>query len=590
MSIFTRLNLFIALAIIAVIAFVLIVDQNLHLQDKLTEEYRLVARQENTLNRLQANILEERVAALAFRKTGDLTALEQISARKKIIREQLSQARALNAAPAATLDNFEALERQYEKARKGYVDAINQIQAAAQEATTLEADHKHTAMQKRLSDDLKDSLKVLVRFPTYNSPVKALTEEFDRLLATHPSSAIEQAEQQLAALITRIQEQYALSQQHITTMDLIGPSLSQLVETAKLELIDKQNTLGPQLNNEVDRVKQNLLLSSAAIVVFLLSLVWWSRRAIFNPLNNSLKHLRQNQQQLDSANASMRNDLHLDDDADAAAAAAQEPAQQANEIQQIDQMANSMGTSLTLSENLSATLKQQEIQIAELQKREAVDNLVAGMSHNLNNYLQPILLLSEHMNKPDKDAETQQMLSVITESAMNARNVLDKVLAFSRADAREQPASTESLNAAIALVRATARANETIDAAIQPHPQPFALAASDLNTIVLNLVNNSLDSRDAITPVTLWITGKVIENGYQLTLRDNGSGMDKATLKKAMNKFFTTKPVGKGTGLGLSEARELMEAAGGQLEITSTLGEGTTVTLSIPFQTTRGAH
>ena len=140
------------------------------------------------------------------------------------------------------------------------------------------------------------------------------------------------------------------------------------------------------------------------------------------------------------------------------------------------------------------------------------------------------------------------------------------------------------MNAAIALVRATARANETIDAAIQPHPQPFALAASDLNTIVLNLVNNSLDSRDAITPVTLWITGKVIENGYQLTLRDNGSGMDASTLAKAMNKFFTTKPVGKGTGLGLSEARELMEAAGGQLEITSTLGEGTTVSLHIPFR------
>ena len=579
MSIFTRLNLFIALAIIAVIAFVVIVDQNLRLQDKLTEEYRQVARQENTLNRLQANILEERVAALAYRKKGDLTALEQISARDKIIREQLSQARALNAAPTATLDKFEALERQYDNARKGYVTAINQIQAAAQEAITLEASHKHTAMQKMLHDNLMDSLAVLVRFPTYNSPVKALAEEFYRL---HPSSAAGQAEQQLPALITRIQEQQALSQQHIKTMDLIGPSLSQLVETAKLELIDKQNTLGPQLSNEVDRVKQSLLISSAAIVVFLLSLVWWSRRAIFNPLDNSLEHLRQNQQQLDSANASMRNDLHLDDAA-AAAAAAQEPAQQANEIQQLDQMANSMGTSLTLSENLSATLKQQEIQIAELQKREAVDNLVAGMSHNLNNYLQPILLLSQHMNKPDKDAETQQMLSVITESAMNARNVLDKVLAFSRADAREQPASTDSLTTVMNLVTSSTRASETIETDIQTHPTPFALAASDLNTIVLNLVNNSLDSRDALTPITLWITGKVIEKGYQLTLRDNGSGMDESTLAKAMNKFFTTKPVGKGTGLGLSEARELMEAAGGQLEITSTLGEGTTVTLHIPF-------
>ncbi len=99
----------------------------------------------------------------------------------------------------------------------------------------------------------------------------------------------------------------------------------------------------------------------------------------------------------------------------------------------------------------------------------------------------------------------------------------------------------------------------------------------------MNLVNNSLDSHDALTLITLWITGKIIENGYQLTLRDNGSGMDASTLAKAMNKFYHQ------TGwqryrLGLSEARELMEAVGGQLEITSTLGEGTTVSLSIPFR------
>ena len=577
MSIFTRLNLIIALALFSLIVFIVIVDQNLRTQDKLTIEYRQVARQENTLNRLQANVLERCVAALGYRMSGNVATLEQVNLREKIIREQLTQARGLNAAPTATLDKLEALERQYDKARKGYVDAINHIQVAAKEAISLEVSHEHTSMQEMLLDDLTDSLAVLVRFPTYNSPVKALDEELERLLAFPEHSNVEHFEQ-LAAFITRIQEQYVVSQQHITTMDSIGPELSRLVENAKLELIDKQNTLGPQLSAKIEQVNQTQLIGSAMVVIILLSLIWWSRRAIFNPLGNSLEHLRQNQQRLDSANASLRDDLHLD-----AAAAAQEPVHKTNEIQQFNQIAQSMEAALSLSENLSTTLKQQEAQIAELQKREAVDNLVAGMSHNLNNYLQPILLLSQHMNKPDKDAETQQMLSVITESAMNARNVLDKVLAYSRADAREQPASTDSLQAAINLVTTSVMASEIIEVNIQAHPQPFALAASDLNTVVLNLVNNSLDARDATTPITLWITGKVFEDSYNITLRDNGSGMDESTLGKAMNKFFTTKPVGKGTGLGLSEARELMEAAGGQLEITSTLGEGTTVSLSIPF-------
>ena len=131
MSIFTRLNLIIALALFSLIVFIVIVDQNLRTQDKLTIEYRQVARQENTLNRLQANVLEERVAALSYLMSGNVATLEQVNLREKIIREQLTQARGLNAAPTATLDKLEALERQYDKARKGYVDAINNIQVAA---------------------------------------------------------------------------------------------------------------------------------------------------------------------------------------------------------------------------------------------------------------------------------------------------------------------------------------------------------------------------------------------------------------------------------------------------------------------------
>jgi hypothetical protein len=53
----------------------------------------------------------------------------------------------------------------------------------------------------------------------------------------------------------------------MNNIESIGPLLSQLIEEVKLELIDKQNTLGPQLSNEVERIKQSLLISSAVIVV-----------------------------------------------------------------------------------------------------------------------------------------------------------------------------------------------------------------------------------------------------------------------------------------------------------------------------------
>ncbi len=53
----------------------------------------------------------------------------------------------------------------------------------------------------------------------------------------------------------------------MNNIESIGPLLSQLIEEAKLELIDKQNTLGPQLSYEVEQLKQSLLIGSAVIVV-----------------------------------------------------------------------------------------------------------------------------------------------------------------------------------------------------------------------------------------------------------------------------------------------------------------------------------
>ena len=145
MSIFTRLNLFIALAITSVIIFVVFVDQILLAQDKLTLEYREVARQENTLNRVQSNVLEERVALQTFRKTYDDSALGELKRREKTVREQLTLARKLNAAPPITLEEFDRLEREYDKARKGYVKEVNQLQTAAQEGMTLGThSHPHT--------------------------------------------------------------------------------------------------------------------------------------------------------------------------------------------------------------------------------------------------------------------------------------------------------------------------------------------------------------------------------------------------------------------------------------------------------------
>ena len=67
-----------------------------------------------------------------------------------------------------------------------------------------------------------------------------------------------------------------------------------------------------------------------------------------------------------------------------------------------------------------------------------------------------------------------------------------------------------------------------------------------------------------------------------VTVGDTGNGMDEATLARAVEPFFTTKPVGKGTGLGLAAVNDLARQAGGALRLITEVGRGTTIELWLP--------
>lgn len=115
--------------------------------------------------------------------------------------------------------------------------------------------------------------------------------------------------------------------------------------------------------------------------------------------------------------------------------------------------------------------------------------------------------------------------------------------------------------------------------------------ANQLEMALLNLVVNARDampSGGVITIIASERVGSGAEEGLNegryvcLSLSDNGTGMDSATLARAKEPFFTTKGVGKGTGLGLSMVHGLAEQSGGRLILQSTLGVGTTAELWLP--------
>ena len=74
----------------------------------------------------------------------------------------------------------------------------------------------------------------------------------------------------------------------------------------------------------------------------------------------------------------------------------------------------------------------------------------------------------------------------------------------------------------------------------------------------------------------------------EITISDTGCGIPEADLQKIFDPFFTTKGVGKGTGLGLSVSHGTIEAHGGRIEVSSTVGEGTEFRIYLPLEGSPG--
>lgn len=119
---------------------------------------------------------------------------------------------------------------------------------------------------------------------------------------------------------------------------------------------------------------------------------------------------------------------------------------------------------------------------------------------------------------------------------------------------------------------------------------PVPIDAGGIHQAVLNLLSNALD---AVEPeagvVTLRCHLETDDDELQISVTDNGEGMDEDTRLRLFQPFHSTKGL-KGTGLGLVVTQKIIEEHGGHVEVDSTLGDGTTFTLHLPLSVSTGAH
>ena len=250
----------------------------------------------------------------------------------------------------------------------------------------------------------------------------------------------------------------------------------------------------------------------------------------------------------------------------------------------------SLGQDVTERRNL-------EHQLRQSQKMEAVGQLAGGVAHDFNNLLTLIngysdLLLGDgHLG-----ANAQTSARAIRDAGERAATLTRQLLGFSRKSLL-QPRVLD-LNVVVddtgAMLRRLIGEDIVLTTVLAPRLHHVKIDPSQLNQVLMNLVVNARDAMPAGGRLTLQTANVMREADDEidshrqpgphamLAITDTGCGMPPEVMSRIFEPFFTTKPVGVGTGLGLAMVFGVVRQSGGDIEVRSTPGEGSSFELYFP--------
>ena len=259
-----------------------------------------------------------------------------------------------------------------------------------------------------------------------------------------------------------------------------------------------------------------------------------------------------------------------------------------------------LGVSFIVSRNLASQFAEADRertvmthQVIETGRLASIGELAAGIAHEINH---PVAIMVQEAgwiddllqdDDPTSEAnltEIERAVSQIQTQGDRCKEITYKLLSFAR---KTDPSVREvALNDIVEEVigltsQKTRYANVQIVTELSPNLPDIQASPTEIQQVLLNLVNNAVDAIDQ-PGGTVTVVTRTEGDAVVLEVSDTGKGIPEANLGRIFDPFFTTKPVGQGTGLGLSICYGIVEKIGGSITVESEIDEGTTFTASFP--------
>lgn len=228
-------------------------------------------------------------------------------------------------------------------------------------------------------------------------------------------------------------------------------------------------------------------------------------------------------------------------------------------------------------------------QLNEIARMESLAQVCGGLAHDFNNLLTVIGIYSEMI-------ESTPVRERIIEAQQKACELTNGLLTFARQGSSDAEIVdlVQYVDSLRPVIESLAPVNIEVDMRLGSGPLPVEIDVSQLQQIIINLINNAVDAMRSggqlmvsIEETELKETAAAAMTLFPgdfacLTVRDNGVGMSSEVQSRALEPFFTTKPRGEGTGIGLSTLHGTVTKAGGAVEVESELGIGTCIKIWLP--------